>query len=319
VSKGNGTPSAAPRRSLCATALLALLPGADTLTMVASAMRARPRSGSGVRMDEEVGLGVGQLQLPNRWRLVHDCERPERWRETMDAEDCKLYLDGVEGEAPADSGSRSLTKADSSTDAVGGYQSLVPQLESTASFLQASREATRRGHLLVVKFYSKRCRACLRIAAKYRRLARKHREEVEMYEMEVHAAGPKLLAALSVSQLPAVQVYDGEDVERLASLDCRPAQFSEVELAVEHAIDERRQASEDIATAGGRPGRELEAARSGRERMIDVLSELSGGEEAQRAESDSGSSSGSSRSAERESARVQSWADRVALAQVKYA
>ena len=90
----------------------------------------------------------------------------------------------------------------SSSGADSGYSDLVPHLASIDDFLSASRSAVQQNKMLVVKFYSKRCRACLRIAAKYRRIARRYGEQVACYEMEQHAAGRELLELLAVEQVP---------------------------------------------------------------------------------------------------------------------
>ena len=90
----------------------------------------------------------------------------------------------------------------SSSGADSGYSDLVPHLASIDDFLSASRSAVQQNKMLVVKFYSKRCRACLRIAAKYRRIARRYGEQVACYEMEQHAAGRELLELLAVDQVP---------------------------------------------------------------------------------------------------------------------
>ena len=85
---------------------------------------------------------------------------------------------------------------------------------------------------MIVKFYSKRCRACLRIAAKYRRLALKYKDEVQCYEVEQHTAGRAMIEALSVERVPSLQIYCGTGVSRLASVTCQPNDFKAVEALV---------------------------------------------------------------------------------------
>lgn len=123
------------------------------------------------------------------------------------------------------------------------------------------------------QFYSKRCRACLRIAAKYRSLATRFHDELDCYDMEQHAAGRHVLEALSVSQLPTIQIFDGAGCDRLASLPCQPAQFAAVEAQIVECIQARRQELAQFATMGGIMGRAmLEETRSqNAERMFDAL------------------------------------------------
>ena len=164
----------------------------------------------------------------------------------------------------------------SSSGADSGYSDLVPHLASIDDFLSASRSAVQQNKMLVVKFYSKRCRACLRIAAKYRRIARRYGEQVACYEMEQHAAGRELLELLSVDQVPTIQIFDGAGIHRLANLDCQPAQFKQVERTIVETIEERirLQGDLDAESARAEMARALDPAERGRgksERLLDVL------------------------------------------------
>ena len=78
------------------------------------------------------------------------------------------------------------------------YDDVVPNLVTMSEFLAANALAAENDRLMVLKFYSKRCPACLRIAAKYRRLAINYREHIDCYEAELKAARP-LLERLEVS------------------------------------------------------------------------------------------------------------------------
>ena len=76
----------------------------------------------------------------------------------------------------------------------------------------------------MVKFYSRQCRACLRIAAKYRRLALEKRDEIDCYEVE-SLASRSLVDGLNVTKVPSVQIYDPDGVTRLADGPCMPDDF----------------------------------------------------------------------------------------------
>jgi hypothetical protein len=199
----------APRPLTLATLLLTGAAGLATSVSVrgapAATLAARSHCCAGVAMTE-TSLKQ-ELTMPARWKNVHDCERPSRWREQLDDEDCKIRLEQLKsGDAQASAAAAfsagspnpypnqpqalnphpdSNPNRDanpnqvvydvggSSSGADSGYSDLVPNLVSMEDFLSASRGAARQNKMLVVKFYSMRCRACLRIAANYRRLARK--------------------------------------------------------------------------------------------------------------------------------------------------
>ena len=98
-------------------------------------------------------------------------------------------------------------------------------------FLKANAHAQSREKALVVKFYSRQCRACLRIAAKYRRLALEKRDEIDCYEVESLASRP-LVDGLNVTKVPSVQIYDPDGVTRLADGPCMPDDFPRCDLRV---------------------------------------------------------------------------------------
>jgi len=96
------------------------------------------------------------------------------------------------------------------------YSQVVPQLSTMDEFLAANRRAADRDRLLVVVAYAQHCKACKRIASKYRRLALKYKGEVDCYEVEQGAALP-LLRQLGVERVPWLQVFDPDHATRLAS------------------------------------------------------------------------------------------------------
>jgi len=95
-------------------------------------------------------------------------------------------------------------------------------------FLQAVQHAEKDDKLFVVKFYSKSCRACLRIAAQYRRLALENADALECYECEVSPPAKPLYERLEVTQVPSVQIIDPRGVIRLATYSCKPKDFKKV-------------------------------------------------------------------------------------------
>ena len=98
--------------------------------------------------------------MPARWAAVPDCERPNKWREAMDDEDCAFEKKQKKLE-------RELAKDGKKIRDRNPYKELIPQLQTLDDFLAANGKAAKREKALVVKFYSRQCNACLRIAAKY--------------------------------------------------------------------------------------------------------------------------------------------------------
>jgi thiol-disulfide isomerase/thioredoxin len=97
-------------------------------------------------------------------------------------------------------------------------------------FLAANERAREGKRLLVVKFYSDRCRACKFIAPKYSRLVKdlKDSDAADFYEVEVRSS-MELAKRLGVEMLPTVQIFDGDDVTRLGSYPCAPAAWKKAE------------------------------------------------------------------------------------------
>lgn len=178
---------------------------------------------------------------------MHECDRPTRWRELMNDAECKAWrnANGLEDEEdgwfPAASPAPLFDFEDVeddglSSDSIASYKDLIPTLVTLDDFLMASANSAASRRLLVVKFYSKRCRACLRIAAKYRRLAREVVDHVDCFEAEF-SASRSLLQALDVGALPTVQIFIGEDVTRLYQCSCTVSAFPKVAAKVRFAAD----------------------------------------------------------------------------------
>lgn len=183
-------------------------------------------------------------EIPHRWRKLHDCDRPIRWRELLDEEDCRIY-DLHRDEFEAGPGAAVLiaekraaadvASVDSMLAPSRSYKELVPSLSTVDDFLAANERGRQTGRLVVVKFYSKKCRACLRIAALYRRLALDLRDSVDLYEAESSAA-EDLCDRLDVASVPSVQIFDGEDITRLGMFVCKPAEWKRVDAKVRVAM-----------------------------------------------------------------------------------
>ena len=176
------------------------------------------------------------LDIPMRWQKVPDCERPNKWREVLDEEDCKFEKQQK----------KLLGEGKKINDP---YVEIIPQLKTLDDFLKANAHAQAREKALVVKFYSRQCRACLRIAAKYRRLALEKREEIDCYEVESLASRP-LVDGLNVTKVPSVQIYDPDGVTRLADGPCMPDDFPRLERKVDvviRSMQKRRTAHKVVA------------------------------------------------------------------------
>lgn len=182
---------------------------------------------------EDTGVSIlgEQLSMPARWKGVHDCERPARWRTSMDDADCKIYKEELRADrvAAADGMMRKTSKPSRK------YSDVVPQLITMDDFLEANERGRELGQLVLVKFYSNKCRACLRIATKYRRLAIDYEGKVICYEACLQDAR-SLLERLDVSAVPSVQIFDGEDITRLASYSCHPKEWSKVDSKIRTAM-----------------------------------------------------------------------------------
>ena len=152
--------------------------GAASLAMLACAQAFAPtmlvvrRPGNRASMHPSMSI-----EVPPRWQKVHECERPKKWRETMSDEDCEVYeLELAAGRAES-AGRDVVLERRRRFLAIGRlrwrrkYSQVVPQLSTMDEFLAANRRAADRDRLLVVVAYAQHCKACKRIASKYRRLA----------------------------------------------------------------------------------------------------------------------------------------------------
>ena len=142
-------------------------------------------------------------EMPRRWKLVPDEQRPARWQQNKLAEESKDV---------ASTGVREIDK--------------ISQL------LSACKSNDK---LVILKLYSKRCRACKMIAPKYRSLARKNAGSINCFEAEADSARP-LVQALRVSSLPTIVIFDPIQLTRIYSCSCAPAEFKAVESKVASAI-----------------------------------------------------------------------------------
>ena len=159
---------------------------------------------------------------------MHDCDRPTRWRQYLITdEDCKLH---AENEADLEAASRAARAGGSAP-----YSEMVPQIVSIEDFIAANDFARRGGRLLAIKFYSKRCRACMRIAAKYRKLAADFEGGVDFYEAEEKAARD-LAEVLGVIAVPTLQIYHPEGVTKLSSGAYQAADVKKVDRRVRAAL-----------------------------------------------------------------------------------
>ena len=145
--------------------------------------------------------------MPPRWRDAHDCDRPARWREALDEEDCKSWRLFSCRDNP-DAEECMVFEAETPKRSVA-YTDLVPNLYTLEQVLEAQAYSSQRGKLTVIKFYSKSCRACLRIAAKYRRVALDFEDKLDCMEISDNVESRAVFDALGVTQVPSVQIFDG--------------------------------------------------------------------------------------------------------------
>ena len=119
------------------------------------------------------------IEVPHRWQKVHECERPTKWRQSMSDEDCEVYELELAAGRTESAGRDIVLERRRRFLALGRpgwrrkYSQVVPQLSTMDEFLAANRRAAGRDRLLVIVAYSHRCKACKRIASKFRRLASK--------------------------------------------------------------------------------------------------------------------------------------------------
>jgi len=110
---------------------------------------------------------------------------------------------------PASSGARlSRTTVAMSDGRTPERRTIVRDLNTLAEIddaLQACRET---GRLAVIKFFSPGCPTCVASAPKFTRLARRHGELTDFYQINARRA-KELADACGVVQLPSAQIYAG--------------------------------------------------------------------------------------------------------------
>ncbi|KAH8076127.1 hypothetical protein JL721_113 [Aureococcus anophagefferens] len=197
------------------------------------------------------------ISMPERWRKVPVCDRPNRWREGVSQEECdaaagrptrKKAASMVPGElSPSDLGT--TPAAPPSTN----YKDVVPQLISLQDFIEANQISDVRRRLVVVKYYSPQCKACLKIAAKYRRLALDLADDVDCFEVDTVASRP-LVKFMNVTKVPSIQIFDPAGIVRLGDSPCMPQDFDRVRHKIDVArtsIKRRRKIHAWVGTSYG--------------------------------------------------------------------
>ena len=185
-------------------------------------------------MDGQGSVWDVEKNVPRRWSSVHDCERPVKWREALDEEDCKIWR--LHGEEAMQGLTNVPTKVIAQqVNKPTRYTDLVPSLYSPSDLVSVCSKSSGLARLVVVKFYSKKCRLCLRIAAKYRRLALDLSQDVDFFEA-CDADAPELCSALKVRAVPTVVILDPKRVRKLAMYTCKPSEWPKVDAKVRVAM-----------------------------------------------------------------------------------
>lgn len=182
-----------------------------------------------------ITMMVPPAGMPARWAGIHDCERPSRWREALDEEDCKTWRLFSCATNPSAECEPFYGDNDSSKPVKKKYAELVPNINTMDDVVKANALAASRKKLVVIKFYSTQCRACLRIAAKYRRLALDFKSQLDCYEIADTAENRATFDALGVSQVPSVQIFRpnlGAEPVRLGKFSCMPKEWSKLDSKV---------------------------------------------------------------------------------------
>lgn len=197
-------------------------------------------SGYGVAMmvrHRDVCSKLDPESIPRRWRLVHDCERPARWRERFSEEECALYeLELDAGRTPSTDFDKVLARRRRwrQLGRLSGrrrYDQIVPQLTTTDQLLVSCERAATHDRLLAVKCYS--ALTSVRLAAKYRRLALKYKEECDFVAVDA-VSGRAILETLEVQSVPMVLLLDAEAVRRVG--ECPLSSDRSINAALEHKL-----------------------------------------------------------------------------------
>ena len=133
------------------------------------------------------------------------------------------------------------------------YKDVVPQLISLQDFIEANQISDVRRRLVVVKYYSPQCKACLKIAAKYRRLALDLTDDVDCFEVDTVASRP-LVKFMNVTKVPSIQIFDPAGIVRLGDSPCMPQDFDRVRHKIDVArtsIKRRRKIHAWVGTSYG--------------------------------------------------------------------
>ena len=151
--------------------------GAASLALLACAQAFAPTMLVVRRPGYQATCPLMSTEVPHRWQKVHECERPTKWRESMSDEDCEVYELELAAGRTESAGRDIVLERRRRFLALGRpgwrrkYSQVVPQLSTMEEFLAANRRAAGRDRLLVIVAYTHRCKACKRIASKFRRLA----------------------------------------------------------------------------------------------------------------------------------------------------
>ena len=119
--------------------------------------------------------------------------------------------------------------------AAAGKSVTVGEIVSVDDLLKACVMAQFDKRLVVLKLYSKKCRACAMIMPMFKRLARRQGTDVDCYTAEVVAARP-LVERLGVASVPTILVFDPTDVTELSRRSIAPAEFKKYEKKVDRAV-----------------------------------------------------------------------------------
>ncbi|KAH8081090.1 beta-ketoacyl-acyl-carrier-protein synthase III [Aureococcus anophagefferens] len=204
--------------------------------------RRRPPPRQRRRPRRRAAASSAPIGMPERWRKVPVCDRPNRWREGVSQEECDAAEDG----RPAPARSRRRRRWSRRTQPVGSRHdagaAAVDELQGRraaahlAPGLHRGEPDQRRPPApVVVKYYSPQCKACLKIAAKYRRLALDLADDVDCFEVDTVASRP-LVKFMNVTKVPSIQIFDPAGIVRLGDSPCMPQDFDRVR----HKIDVAR-------------------------------------------------------------------------------
>jgi len=154
----------------------------------------------------------------------------------LDEEDCKTWRLFQCDKNPEVDGCRifQFEHAGKAKGSKPRYTELVPNLSTIEEVQAANDAAAKSNRLVLIKFYSTSCRACLRIAARYRRLALDFADQLDCYEIADSPESRAVFDALGVTQVPSLQIWD--DSLRIGKYSCMPKQWKVVDAKVRVAM-----------------------------------------------------------------------------------